>query len=124
MVSRSSVSPVQRLGSLVSGVTEAGVRLAEGAAGAAGSLAPALGTLPALLLATLATLLPALAGYYALRSFLRLVRHPLGRACVPPGLRQCNSPVQLQQVMGTLLITYRAVPHRPVNALSSLVGCN
>ena len=51
------------------------MRLAEGAAGAAGSLAPALGTLPALLLATLATVLPALAGYYALRSFLRSVRH-------------------------------------------------
>ena len=50
------------------------MRLAEGAAGAAGSLAPALGTLPALLLATLALALPALAGYYALRSFLRAVR--------------------------------------------------
>ena len=76
---------MQRVTNVLSGVTEAGTRLAEGAAGAAGSLAPVLGTLPALLLATLALALPALASYYALRSFLRSVRPAVDKRWGRPG---------------------------------------
>ena len=65
---------MQGVGKLASGLAEASVRLAEGVAGAAGSLVPALGTLPALLLAMLALGIPSLGAYYALRSLLQTVR--------------------------------------------------
>ena len=50
------------------------MRLAEGAAGAAGSLATVLGTVPALLLMTLLTGVPLLGAAHALRSLLQGVR--------------------------------------------------